>query len=210
MHEVGSLVALLATVTAISLTGVMAPGPVTAVTVTKGAGRKEAGALVALGHGIVELPMIVLIWLGFATVMSAPGMKAAVGIAGGAMLLWMGIGMLRTNPESFQERRDVASGCVLAGLTTTVANPYWFVWWATVGAALVASAGAWGILGIAAFAVTHWLCDVGWLSFLSWGVFTSRRFWTPRVHRTMLAVCGIALLGFGVYFLASGTGALVR
>ncbi len=206
MQEPGSLIALLATVTAISLTGVMAPGPVTAVTITKGAARKEAGALIAVGHGIVELPMIVLIGLGFAAIMTVPGIKAVVGIIGGAVLLWMGLGLLRTRTQAFEQRREVARGCVLAGLTTTVANPYWFVWWATVGAALVVSASAWGLLGLAAFAVTHWLCDLGWLSFLSWGVFTSRRIWTPAVYRGVLMVCGVVLLGFGVYFIVTGAG----
>ena len=206
MQEPGSLLALLATVTAISLTGVMAPGPVTAVAITKGATRKEAGALIAVGHGIVEVPVIVLIGLGFAAFMSVPGVRIAVGIVGGGVLIWMGLGMLRTRPQAFDQRCEVAGGCVLAGLTTTAANPYWFVWWATVGAALVVSASAWGLVGLVAFAVTHWLCDLGWLSFLSWGVFTSRRIWTPTVYRAVLAVCGAVLLGFGIYFITSGVG----
>lgn len=206
MQEPGSLLALLATVTAISLTGVMAPGPVTAVTITKGAARKEAGALIAVGHGIVEVPVIVLIGLGFAAFMAVPGVRVAVGIVGGGVLIWMGLNMLRTRPQAFEQRREVAGGCVLAGLTTTAANPYWFVWWATVGAALVVSASAWGLVGLLAFAVTHWLCDLGWLSFLSWGVFTSKRIWTPTVYRVVLAVCGAVLLGFGIYFISSGVG----
>lgn len=208
MEEPGSLIALLATVTAISLTGVMAPGPVTAVAITKGATRKGAGALIAIGHGIIELPMIALIGLGFAAVMVVPGVKNAIGLLGGGVLIWMGVSMFRTPAESFSDTKDVASGCVLAGLTTTAANPYWFVWWATVGATLVASASTWGLVGIGAFAVTHLLCDLGWLSFLSWGVFTSRRFWTPRVHRTILAVCGVVLAGFGAYFLATALASL--
>ncbi len=206
MQEPGSFVALLATVTAISLTGVMAPGPVTAVTITKGAARKEAGALIAVGHGIVEVPVIVLIGLDFAAFMVVPGVRVAVAVLGGGVLIWMGMNMLRTPPQAFEQRREVARGCVLAGLTTTAANPYWFVWWATVGAALAVSASAWGLVGLVAFAVTHWLCDLGWLSFLSWGVFTSKRIWTPSVYRAVLAVCGVVLLGFGVYFIASGFG----
>jgi len=208
MQEHGSLIALLATVTAISLTGVIAPGPVTAITVTKGVHRKEAGLLIALGHGIVEMPIILLVWLGFATVMSGQWPRIVVGIAGGAVLIWMGIGMLRTRTQAFDERLDVAKGCVAAGVTTTLANPYLLVWWVTVGATLIASAGAWGLIGVVAFAVTHWLCDAGWLSFLSWGVFTSRRFLTPALYRAMIAVCGVVLLGFGVYFLASGASSL--
>lgn len=209
MEEPGSLLPLLLTVTAISLSGTIAPGPVMAVTVTKGAVRKEAGALIALGHGMVEFPMIALIALGFATVMAVPGVKAAVGLAGGAALIWMGVATLRTKPGTFDDRRDVSKGCVLAGVTATIANPYWFVWWVTVGAALVLSAGAWGLLGVAAFAVTHWLCDLGWLTFLSWGVFTSKRFWTPGVYRGILIGCAAVLAGFGVWFIISGIRLLI-
>ena len=154
--------------------------------------------------------MIALIGLGFAAVVAAPGVKAAVSVLGGVALLWMGIGLLRSRQQAVVEGREVARGCVLAGLTTTVANPYWLVWWATVGAALVANAGAWGVLGIAAFALTHWLCDLGWLSFLSWGVFTSRRMWTPAVYRSILVVCGVVMLGFGAYFLLTGAGLVLR
>ncbi len=206
MQNYGSLIALLATTTAISLTGVMAPGPVTAITITKGASRRSAGALVAAGHGMVELPMIALIWLGFSTVMAAPGVKTAISVVGGLVLVWMGVALVRSRQQQPAEQREVTRGCLLAGLSTTVANPYWFVWWATVGAALIASAGAWGLLGVAAFALTHWLCDLGWLSFLSWGVFTSRRVWTPAIYRGILIVCGVVMAGFGIYFLVSGTG----
>jgi threonine/homoserine/homoserine lactone efflux protein len=209
MEEPGSLLPLLLTVTAISLSGTIAPGPVTAVTVTKGAVRKEAGALVALGHGIVEFPMIALLALGFATVMAVPGVKAAVGLAGGSALIWMGVGTLRTKPGAFDDRREVSKGCLLAGVTATAANPYWFVWWVTVGAVLVLRAGAWGLLGIAAFAVTHWLCDLGWLWFLSWGVFTSKRFWTPGVYRGVLIVSAAVLAGFGAWFIISGISLLI-
>ena len=203
MSDYGSLASLILAVTAISLTGVMAPGPVTAVTITKGASRPGAGALIALGHGIIEMPLIVLIGLGFATVLAVPAVRVVVGIAGGLVLIWMSVGMLRTPVQAFAERREVGSGCVLAGLTTTAANPYWFVWWATVGAALVASASAWGLVGLLAFALAHWMCDLGWLSFLSWGVFSSRRLWSPRVYRGILVACGAVLAGFGVYFFAS-------
>ena len=209
MAEHGSLAALLFTVTAISLTGVMAPGPVTAVTITKGATRPGAGALVALGHGIIEMPLIILIGLGFATVLAVPGVRVAVGLAGGAVLIWMSIGLLRTKEQMPIARQEVRGGCVLAGLTTTAANPYWFVWWVTVGAALVASASAWGLIGVVAFALAHWACDLGWLSFLSWGVFTSRRLWTPRIYRGILVACGIVLAGFGVYFIVSTAASLL-
>ena len=167
------------------------------------------GMLLAANSLIQGSYVIALIALGFATVMAVPGVKAAVGLVGGAALIWMGVGTLRTKPGAFDDRRDVSKGCVLAGVTATIANPYWFVWWVTVGAALVLSAGAWGLLGIAAFAVTHWLCDLGWLTFLSWGVFTSKRFWTPGVYRGILIACAAVLAGFGVWFILSGIKLLI-
>jgi len=209
MESPGSLLPLLLTVTVISLSGVLAPGPVTAVTITKGAVRKEAGVLVALGHGIVEMAMIALIALGFASIMAVPGVKAVVGLLGGAVLIWMGAGMFKVKSEVPAASSHVSRGCFLAGLTTTAANPYWFVWWVTVGATLIVSASAWGFLGIAAFALTHWLCDLGWLSFLSWSAFTSRRFWTPAVHRGVFMVCGTLMAGFGIYFIATGARVLL-
>jgi len=209
MESPGSLLPLLFTVTAISLTGVIAPGPVTAVAITKGAVRKEAGVLVALGHGLVEVPMIALVALGFASVMAVPGVKATIGLLGGVVLVWMGVGMFRTHIKAVDSGREVSRGCVLAGLTTTAANPYWFVWWVTVGATLVVSASAWGLVGVAAFTLAHWLCDLGWLSLLSWSSFTSRRFWTPAVHKGIFVVCGSVMAGFGIYFIVTGAVVLL-
>jgi len=58
---------LLSTV-AISLSGVMAPGPITAATLAAGARGRHAGAMICLGHVVVELPLILL--LAFASQLS--------------------------------------------------------------------------------------------------------------------------------------------
>ena len=47
----------LASVLLISLSGVLMPGPLFAVTVRKAAKSKFSGALIAVGHGIVEFPL---------------------------------------------------------------------------------------------------------------------------------------------------------
>lgn len=43
-------------VVAISLSGVMSPGPLFAVTIAKASGDRKAGLLISLGHGVVEFP----------------------------------------------------------------------------------------------------------------------------------------------------------
>ena len=70
MTEAASLPLFLGSVIAISLTGVMMPGPVTAVTIANGTRRKAAGALVAVGHGVIELPLIAVLYFGFASFFS--------------------------------------------------------------------------------------------------------------------------------------------
>jgi len=212
MIATSNLPLLLASTIAISLTGVMMPGPVTAVTVTKGSQRKEAGALIALGHGLVELPLIALIYLGFDHFLTLAEVKISVGLAGGLLLIWMALRMFKVRRLVFDEDegKDMSRGCVFAGLVTTAANPYFFVWWATVGAALLTSARAFGSTGVVALGATHWLCDLGWLFFVSWVVFKSRRLWTQRVHRVVFGVCAAILAGFGAWFIFSGLDLAIR
>lgn len=204
MTATESLPLFLVSVIAISLTGVMMPGPVTAVTVTRGAQRKEAGALVALGHGIVEIPLILLIYLGFARFLTLPEVKISVGLAGGLVMIWMALQMFRTKPTALNEQKDLPHGSVVAGLATTAANPYFFLWWATVGAALLVNASAFGSKGVVALGATHWLCDLVWLYILSWAVFKSKRLWTPRVTGLVFGICAAILAGFGAWFIFSG------
>lgn len=199
-----SLPLFLGSVVLISLTGVMMPGPVTAVTVTKGAQRKGAGALIALGHGIIEIPLIFLIYLGLANFFEMTGVKIGVGLAGGLVLLWMAWGVFRTRPAALDQKKEMPHSSVVAGLATTAASPYFFVWWATVGAALLVSASAFGKTGVVAFGVVHWLCDFVWLFFISWLVFKSRRLWTPRVSAVIFGICAAVLAGFGAWFIYSG------
>ncbi|UCC91018.1 MAG: lysine transporter LysE, partial [Dehalococcoidia bacterium] len=58
------MVPFLASVAVISLSGVMMPGPAFAVTVAKSYKSPFAGIKVALGHALVEVPVMVLIYRG--------------------------------------------------------------------------------------------------------------------------------------------------
>lgn len=203
MTYLGNLILFLGSVATISLTGVMMPGPVTAITVTKGAQHKAAGALIAVGHGMVEVPVIALIYLGFARFLVIPEVKMSVGLAGGVVLVWMAVCIFRTKPTIFGEQKKSSQNSVFAGLGTTATNPYFFLWWATVGVVLIANARIFGTMGIVALGVTHWLCDLAWLYFISWLVFRSKHLWTERVYRIVFGACAVILVGFGFWFIFS-------
>ncbi|MDD4289511.1 MAG: LysE family transporter, partial [Atribacterota bacterium] len=61
----------------ISLSGVMAPGPITAMTVSKGTQNPHSGPMIAIGHGIVELPLILIIFFGFGNFLEITWVKVA-------------------------------------------------------------------------------------------------------------------------------------
>jgi threonine/homoserine/homoserine lactone efflux protein len=205
-----SLPLFLGSVVFLSASGVMMPGPVTAVTVTKGSQRKWAGALIAVGHGIIEIPLILLVYFGLASYLKLTEVQIGVGLAGGLMLFWMAWGMLRTRPAALDAKKDTPHSSIVAGLASTAASPYFFLWWATVGAALLATATTFGKTGIIAFGTVHWSFDLAWLFAVSWVVFKSKRLWTPKVTGAVFAGCAAVLAGFGVYFIYHAIGLAIQ
>jgi len=187
----------------ISLSGVMMPGPVFAVTVANGYKDKAAGALIALGHGVVEFPLIFLIYFGFTWFFASTTVQKIIGFVGGLILVFMGVQTLKNRNEAFDEHEGSKHGSFIAGVLTTSVNPYFFLWWATIGAALITGASAFGSTGFLIFSLTHWSCDLLWDTLVSVTVFRSRRFWTRKVQTVVFGFCFIILIGYGAWFIAS-------
>lgn len=203
MYTLLDVLVFLVSVVIISLSGVMMPGPVTAVTIAKGRRDGNAGALIAFGHGIIEIPLMVLIYLGFAQLFSNEIVRRSVGFIGGLMLGFMGVQMFRSRDYIAGEEKDVKLSSVFSGVITTGANPYFFLWWATVGSALVINSALFGLTGFLLFALVHWLCDFFWDLFVSRAVYRSRSFWSLRVHRIVFSICASILIFFGIWFVSS-------
>ena len=92
-----------------------------------------------------------------------------------------------------------AAGIVMSGL-----NPFFLVWWATVGSLLIMRFLDYGALGLGVFIIVHWGCDLVWLSFVSVLVYRTRTLWGPRIQEWIFIALGLALGGFGVWFVYSG------
>ena len=200
----GELLVFLGSAIVISLSGVMAPGSLTAATISAGTRRRHAGALVAIGHAVVEWPLAVLIVLGVGDLLKRPDVKAGIGLAGGLFLLFMGVGMLRsirklTDPDgatASPARHPMITGIILSG-----SNPYFLLWWATVGLALATQAADMGVMAFIVFVVIHWLLDLIWLEILSQAAHRGTRAVSPKAQQVVLGICGAALLFFGGKFL---------
>ncbi len=178
----------------ISLSGVMAPGPITAVTLGKGNNTPHAGAFVAIGHGIIEFPLMISIFYGFGYLLKLFYVKAAIALVGGLFLLFMGLGMFRSIKQLEVSSRRYPHSPMIAGILLSLGNPYFLVWWATLGAALILHSFKFGVLGFVIFMFVHWLCDFLWLYFLSALSFKGGQFFGRGFQKISFAICGVFLL----------------
>jgi threonine/homoserine/homoserine lactone efflux protein len=198
---IGKMLAFLLSTVAISLSGVMAPGPITAATLAAGARSRHAGALIALGHAVVEMPLISLLVVGVGRFLESAAARAGIGLAGGVVLLLMGVQLLLSLRSSNADAEaPVQRHPLLIGIVLTAANPYFLVWWATVGLALATRAMEFGVLTLGLFAVAHWLCDLGWLEVLSFAGFKGSEVFGKNSRKFVSALCAAMLLGFGLMF----------
>ena len=185
----------------ISLSGVMAPGPITAVTVSKGTKSPHAGAIIALGHGIVEIPLMILILYGFGEILKILYIKAIIGLLGGLFLLKMGLGLLQGIKQAKIDSSNDPHSPLMAGIILSLANPYFLIWWATIGSILIFRSITFGLLGFAIFMVLHWSCDFFWCYFLSALSFKGGQFFGKRLQQVLFLICGVFLLFFSSKFI---------
>jgi threonine/homoserine/homoserine lactone efflux protein len=215
VNATGALVSLFATSFVIALSGAMMPGPVLAMVVSETPRRGAfTGTRVMAGHFVLEAVLMAGLVLGLSTVLHNPTVIGVIAFAGGAMLLWMGQGMIRSVRRltlAVEGGTARSTNLLLAGITTSLSNPYWLLWWATIGLGYLVVGMRHGLPGVLAFFFGHTLADVAWYTFVSAGLTLGRRFMSDKVYRGLVATCGLALIYFGAVFFASGVeGLLLR
>jgi len=199
------LLAAIGTVILTSLSGVMAPGPMFAVTLAKSLKSPWAGVLVSLGHAVIEVPLILLVYFGLARFFENEVLSLILAVAGGGMIIWMGAGLYRSRQEMAREGKDTPYNAFVAGIMMSGLNPFFLVWWVTVGGLLIQQfLGAVGTWGLPLFIVVHWMCDLVWLSLVSVSIYHTRTFWSVRVQEWVFIVLGLALAYFGGQFVIKG------
>ena len=119
-------------------------------------------------------------------------------------------GLISLKKNTDAETKTLRGKPILAGIILSAGNPYFLLWWATVGLALATQATKWGLWAFALFALAHWSVDLIWLQILSWASFKGSVLLGPRRQRIVLAICAVALLGFGLFFIYKAANALIK
>jgi threonine/homoserine/homoserine lactone efflux protein len=197
----------------LALSGALMPGPVLTVTVSESVRRGAiVGPLMILGHGILELLLVFALLAGLAPLFTRNEVFVVISLSGGAILLWMSYTMFRDLPDmklNLSATDEKPRNLVLAGILLSIANPYWTIWWATIGIGYIVYSINYGISGIIAFYTGHILADLAWYSMISYGIAKGRNFFTDVFYRRLIAFCASFLLLFSFYFFYSGIEKIV-
>jgi len=195
---------ILLSVVVISLSGVMMPGPVFAVTIAKSYKSQLAGTQIALGHAIVEIPLMLLIYFGFARFFQEELVQIVLYLGGAGMLFWLGIAMFKAKTRVVKRGQNLPYNSVTAGIMTTALNPACYLWWVIIGSMLIMNSLEFGIVGFALLVPVHLLCDAVWLLFVSMLVYKTQSLWGRKFQEGLFTACSLLLIGFGGWFLVSG------
>jgi threonine/homoserine/homoserine lactone efflux protein len=192
----------------IGLTGALAPGPTLIATINATLrGGWTMGPRVTLGHMAVEILMVILVVAGLSVLIG--GYSWLIAIIGGTALVIFGI---LTIVESRHVRIDPSVSNAspaesttprpfVSGVVTSISNPYFWLWWLTVGSSLLIGAYAGGVLSAVSFILGHWGADLSWFTLISVSIHKGRFILGEREYRWTLAVCGVFLVLFGGYYL---------
>ncbi len=188
------------------------PGPVLGVTID-GSLKKGyiAGPLVVLGHGILELILIIIMTFGLKDFFSNPTVAGLIGLFGGAFLAWMGYGMIKSSINKLVSLENQGAGnrvgmrnLVLAGALVSATNPYFILWWASTGMESIRQSYTLGLIGVLFFFIGHILSDFIWYSAISIAFSKGQKLISDTVYRWIILLLGIFILVFSIYFFGSG------
>ena len=184
------LLLFIATVILVSLSGVLMPGPVFATALAEGRKNKHAGLYIASGHAAIEVPIIIALF--FFGKIDIGNVKSIIGLLGGIFLLYLAFSSLKEKDEE-----KTVKGFI-AGFALSSLNPYFLMWWLTIGFTLAIKANSFGILGLVSLIIFHELCDYSWYEFISLFSYHGAKF--DVVKEITKVISFILLIFFGIYF----------
>lgn len=193
----------------IGLSGALMPGPMFSVCVSESYKKGFwAGPVMVVGHAIPELVLAILFSLGLNKFLNDKTVVGVISIVGGVFLIWLAYKVFSEVRHGvtvdLTTHQDVGWGPLVGGLWSSISNPGWIVWWATIGAQYIVLSLKHGVIGLAFFFVGHEMADLVWYSSVSFLVSRGRGRISDRVYHGVLYACALLVLVFAVIFIVTG------
>ena len=198
------LFGFLGLVIVISASGVMSPGPLFAANVMYGLREgKISGVKMAVGHTIVEFPLILLLGVGLFSIESIPEIRTVITILGAVGLFAFAILQIRSvTKQKFNLETRSGQGPFVAGIFLSALNPFFIIWWLTIGLVLISeSIQNFGIIGIVILFLFHIWMDYAWLFTIAAFSSKAKNYLSKRNFKMIVIGLSIVLIYFGIDFL---------
>jgi len=192
----------------IAFSGAMMPGPLLTITISESARQGGwVGPKIIAGHAILEIVLIAGILLGLAPFLQNDTFFIVIAIIGGGIMIWMSWGMFSSLPQlniNNNTNTKRQKNIYLSGILMSLANPYWIIWWATIGLGYILHSMKFGIMGIFLFFIGHILGDLVWYSGISFAIGKGRNLFTNRIYRILVGSCAAFLILFAIWLIYTG------
>lgn len=203
------LLSFVTTVIIVTASGALTPGPLFFATIAHGAKLGAKGGLAfSIGHTLVELPLVLLLSVGLLTVADQPVIKLITGVAGGLALLTFGAFLiwdtLVKKGNQITLRGIASRSPLLVGLIFTGLNPYFIVWWLTVGGELIRRGLMFASLGgVIIMFLSHIWMDYAWLTIIAYLAKKGTSILGNKGYKALMILFGVAFVYFGINFVIS-------
>lgn len=195
-------------VIALSASGVLTPGPLFFANLAYGTHHyKWSGIKIAYGHTAVELPLIIILAAGLFTFDTAKKYASVVGLIGGiAILAFAGLQIASIIKE--KPRHDTSSiagnkGPFIVGIALSALNPFFILWWFTVGSKLIVDSAAFGLAtGVAILFALHIWMDYAWLVSTAYLASKGAFVLKSKYYPTLLLGLTVVLIYYGLSFVS--------
>lgn len=211
----GALIAIFFSSMLIGFSGALMPGPMFSVCVAESYKKGFwAGPVMVLGHAIPELCLAILFSLGLNRFLKDETVVGTISVIGGLFLIWLAykvfIEVRHGVTVDLTAKQEVGWGPLVGGLWSSVSNPGWIVWWATIGAQYIVLSLKHGIIGLVFFFVGHEMADLIWYSSVSFLVSRGRGRISDKFYHGVLYACSLLVLVFAGIFIVTGILQLLR
>ena len=191
-------------VIAISASGVMSPGPLFTANILYGLKEgKIAGLKIAMGHTVVELPLIIFLGLGTVSLETFPEYRILITVIGAiGLFVFAGLQIKSIFKKDFGNQPNSNKNSFLAVIFLSALNPFFIIWWLTIGIILITeSISLWGFSGIIILFVFHIWMDYVWLFTVAGFASKAKNVLSNNNYKILIIGLSALLVYFGIQFL---------
>ena len=187
----------------ISVSGVMAPGPLFAANVAYGTrGGWKTGIKMAGGHTIVELPLVILLGIGAISFTAFPQFREYISILGAISLFVFAGLQVRTTLRKSDSGNLPKHGPFFIGILLSALNPFFLIWWITIGFKLISDAILlYSFAGIGIMFGFHIWMDYAWLGTVGFLSSRGKKILSAKNYKIFMITLSGVLVYFGINFL---------